>query len=909
MKKMAGLGIKHRTDDYRGNKTTFPSMHNSLSTTHDQAHTGRPKMTSPLKELKKSRENLLSYFLDGSVRENFLGEYTEIIDQYFRRSLQESDIGRRLFREKRPFAFVAVGGYGRSELCLHSDIDIIILFGSKIPAQAKELSDDIFLPLWDLGLDLGYGIRTIKDCLTLSKEDFEVLTSVMDARFLCGDSPLFLSLIEDLKQKVISRKTNRFSRWLEDRDKIRLDKFGDASHLLEPHLKEGIGGLRNYHHILWLAKAFLDFTVPRDLEYLGKFSHNEYRQLTDDLDFIWLVRNYLHHLSGRKNDRLNFEFQETIAKKLGYKDQENILGVEQFMGRLHACMASIKSLHRSFANSLHLKKLATRKNFPAGNIPAGLVVHQGEICFDSAKVILSDPPLLMDIFVQSSTLDCPLSLEATRLIQEFLYLVDDTFRETNRAVQSLLKIMSRKNAAETLDQMLETGFLGAFIPEFSRISDLVQFDAYHVFPVGRHSIETVKYLNNIPTQNEILLLDMFSDLQNPEPLLLAALFHDIGKIGHEHAKKGVTITQNILKRFHYDNSKAEDILFLVGNHLLIAETATRRDLNDEKVVVQCARTIGDVERLKMLYLLTWADSKATGPRAWNEWIANLVQELFFKILHILEKKELATPHAMVKVKETRSEIRCLMADRTGNFDMERSLEVMSPRYMLNTSPHDILDHISMHQRLKERLINHEAAAFMLEAEQDDSEGYWEITFLAKDRPGLFSDIAGVLALNNINILSADIYTWRDGTAVDIFKVTEPLDPIHPDKAWNNVRRDLRSVFTGKLSLEYRLSKRRSPSILSEQKKPTHPPKVTVDNRASDFFTLIEIFTDDRVGLLYTITHTLYNLRLDIRISKIATKADQVADVFYVRDFEGQKVEDKEQIMEIKKALLHQLKQG
>jgi len=327
------------------------------------------------------------------------------------------------------------------------------------------------------------------------------------------------------------------------------------------------------------------------------------------------------------------------------------------------------------------------------------------------------------------------------------------------------------------------------------------------------------------------------------------------------------------------------------------------------VVVQCARTIGDMERLKMLYLLTWADSKATGPRAWNEWIANLVQELFFKILHILEKKELATPHAMVKVKETRSEIRCLMADRTGNFDMERSLEVMSPRYMLNTSPHDILDHISMHQRLKERLINHEAAAFMLEAEQDDSEGYWEITFLAKDRPGLFSDIAGVLALNNINILSADIYTWRDGTAVDIFKVTEPLDPIHPDKAWNNVRRDLRSVFTGKLSLEYRLSKRRSPSILSEQKKPTHPPKVTVDNRASDFFTLIEIFTDDRVGLLYTITHTLYNLRLDIRISKIATKADQVADVFYVRDFEGQKVEDKEQIMEIKKALLHQLKQG
>jgi [protein-PII] uridylyltransferase len=886
----------------------FSFMHHALSTTHNQAHIGRFKMTSPLKELRESQANLLSHFLDGSVRENFLEEYTEIIDQYFRRSLQESDAGRKLFRQRHTFAFLAVGGYGRSELCLHSDIDIIILFNSKIPEGAKELSNDIFLPLWNLGFDLGYGIRSIKDFMTLSKENFEVLTSVMDARFLCGDSPLFLSLMEDLKKKVISKKATRFARWLEDRDKIRLDNFGDASHLLEPHLKEGIGGLRNYHHILWLAKAFLDITVPRDLEYLGKLSHREFQQLGEDLNFIWLVRNHLHYLSGRKNDRLSFEYQETIAEKFGYKDQGNILGVEQFMGRLHACMAFIKSLLRSFTNSLTLKKHVTGKNYPVGDIPAGLHIHQGEICFDSAKVILSDPLLLMDIFAQSAVLKCPLSLEATRLVREFLYLVDDTFRKTNRAIENFLRIINKKNAAETLDQMLDTGFLGAFIPEFSRISDLVQFDAYHVFPVGRHSIETVKHLNNISSQNEMLLLDIFSDLQNTEPLLLAALFHDIGKIGHEHAKKGVTIAREILKRFHYDNSKAEDILLLVGNHLLLAETATRRDLNDEKVVVQCARTIGDVEHLKMLYLLTWADSKATGPRAWNEWIANLVQELFFKILHILEKKELATPHATVKVKETSSEVRRLIADRTGYLDIDRSLEVLSPRYLLNTSPHNIMDHLSMNQRLKERLIDHETTAFILEAKQDASEGFWEITFLAKDRPGLFSDIAGVLALNNINILAADIYTWRDGTAVDIFKVTEPLDSINPEKIWNNVRRDLRHVFKGKLSLEYRLSKRQAPSILSEQKNPARPPKVTVDNSASDFFTLVEIFTDDRVGLLYTITSTLYNLRLDIRIAKIATKSDQVADVFYVRDFEGQKVEDTEQIMEIKKALLHQLEQ-
>jgi [protein-PII] uridylyltransferase len=223
-------------------------------------------MITPFEELKQSKEHLLSVFSNGAGMENFQENYTEITDQYFRRMLQESKTGHRLFRDKRPFAFVAVGGYGRRELCLHSDIDIIILFGSKIPARAKQLSDEIFFPLWDLGLDLGYGIRTIKDCITLSKDDFEVLTSMMDARFICGDSPLFLSLTESLHKKVISKKTTAFGRWLEDRDKIRMDSFGDASYLLEPNLKEGIGGLRDYHHMLWLARTSFHSRIPRDLE-------------------------------------------------------------------------------------------------------------------------------------------------------------------------------------------------------------------------------------------------------------------------------------------------------------------------------------------------------------------------------------------------------------------------------------------------------------------------------------------------------------------------------------------------------------------------------------------------------------------------------------------------------------------
>jgi [protein-PII] uridylyltransferase len=866
-------------------------------------------MISAFEELKEARNHLFSSFSAGEVSGLFPETYTETIDHYFRRALQETRTGQDLFKTRIPFTLVAVGGYGRNELCLHSDIDILILFGRKIPSQAKKLAMEIFYPLWDLGLDLGYGVRSINDCLSLCRKDFEVLTSVMDARFIAGESSLYLTLMELLQRKVVSKSVVAFGNWIEHRNKIRLDEYGDASFLLEPHLKEGIGGLRDYHHIIWLAKVFSPLKSPRDLEYLGKLSHNEYQELRDHLNFIWLVRNHLHHLSGRKNDRLGFENQEEIARRLGFQNQKDLLAVEQFLGRLHSSMSFIKTINRFSLDTYLNKKRDIAKGYYCQDISIGLHIHQDELYFDSATAILKEPFLLMEIFKMSSASGCPLSMEAKRLIREFLYLMDDRLRKSDRVVADFLRIMKDGNTYKTLDQMFETGFLESFIPEFGKIKDRVQFDAYHIFPVGRHSLETIRHLNRLTNHKELLLLDIFSDLSDPEPLFLAALFHDIGKIGKGHAHRGIAITQSILKRFGYDKRRTEQVLFLVGHHLLLTETATRRDLNDEKVVVKCARTIGSVENLKMLYLLAWADSRATGPRAWNNWAANLVQELFFKILQILEKGELATPDASRKVKLNRSEVSRQMAGKMSKLDLEELFEVMSPRYLLNTSPHEIVRHLPMLALLNERLKKGEAAAFVLDARGDESESCWEVIFLGKDRPGLFSDIAGVMTLNNINILSAHIYTWRDGTAVDIFKVTSPLDTNNPEETWKKIKKDLRRALTGKLSLPYRIGQKKAPLVRSGFDRPTcRPPEVVIDNESSDFFTLIEIFAYNRLGLLFHITRTLFDLRLDIRIAKIATKGDQVADVFYVRDLEGQKAEDEEQVLEIRRSLLHELRQ-
>lgn len=863
-------------------------------------------MTGASEELKSGREALLRGLSGGKCDPDFPERNTELVDQYFRRSLQDSPIGRALFKERCPVAFVAVGGYGRAELCLHSDIDILILFGRKVPTSAKNLSDEVFFPLWDLGLDLGYVVRTVADCVKLAKDDFQVLTSLLDARFLCGDSPLYLGLLAKLQDKVLCKRARTFSRWLEDQTKIREMTYGDASYLLEPNLKEGLGGLRDYHAMLWLGKVFFELRVPRDLEYQGRLSNAEFQTLEADLDLIRRTRNLLHFLTGRKNDRLSFEYQEKIAGMLGFRDLVHSAAVEQFMGRLHAAMGSIKSLHRAFLRTHLPKGGPSRKDAGLETLKPGLHVEGDAVCFDGAMAILARPLLLMEIFEESSRLGFPLSMEARRLVREFSYLVNDAYRSAPEPVERFLGIVESRQGQHALDEMFETGFLDVFIPELGRTRDKVQFDAYHIYPVGRHVLQTVACLKTIGRQSDILLTTIFKEAADKRGLLLAALFHDIGKGGPEHALRGAQITRAILDRFDYPMKAGEDILFLVRNHLLLVEIATRRDLNDEKVVVQCARGMGSIERLKMLYLLTWADSMATGPRAWTDWIANLVRELFFKILHILEKGELASADASRRVEATRLELRQRLSAGMDPEAIDGLTESMAPRYLLERNPVEILRDVDAVLAMRGAQGEGLKDSFAVAARKDEMEDCWEITFAARDRPGLFADMAGVLALENINVLSAYIYTWRDGTAVDIFKVTNPLDPLRAGEIWERVEEDLRKTFSGRLSLGLRLDEKASPSIVTGGRKPAQPPKVNVDNRASDFFTIVEVFADDRIGLLYRITHTLFNLKLDIRIAKIATKGDQIADVFYVRDLEGQKVEDPERVEEISGALLHEL---
>jgi len=861
-----------------------------------------------MRGLQKKKRELIARFLNGD-EPCFPARYAEILDDYFRESFSRTSVGPRIRSEKNPYAIIALGGYGRKEQCLHSDVDVLLIFKKKIPNEANALVQEMLYPLWDIGFDVSYVIRTLKECLKLASQDFEVLTSLIDARFLCGISSLYSELMEDLRGKVLRRHGRAYVDWLVERNQERYNRFGDSTYLLEPNLKEGLGGLRDYHTILWIARAEYGLVKSRDLEFFGHLSHDEFQTLSRAVSFIWMVRNWLHHLTGRKCDQLYFEYQVNVARALKFGKGEGQQAVEGFLGRLHGEMEFLKQQHLMFLN-----KVLSRRHRPGiGRSPRrvvarGLEIVQDALNFESTEAILRDPRLLIKILEKSAVLGVPLSIECKRLLREFLYLIDGDFRSSGPVVKSFQRILvAPPNTFSVLNEMLNTGMMVALIPEFEGIVNRIQYNEYHLYPVDKHCLLTVEILKRFSAEDiegqDILCRDLFSEISKPELLLWAALVHDIGKGSHgqDHATRGGEIVKSVFKRMGFAEQDIETISFLVREHLLLIKTATRGDINDEQIVLRCARKFPDIDHLKSLYLLTVADSMATGPKAWSDWIAAILKELFFKVCHILKMGELATSTAIDIVERKREEV-LYSVPSTSRKWIEALFDQMSPRYLLYTPSKDMPRHIELYKVLGKR-------PFVLEVQTNTDTDYRTMTICARDCPGLFSKISGVLTMNNLDILSAQIYTWRNHIALDIFKVKAPLDTLYEDETWTRVENDLESALKGELELESALHQKLVTYQSLRKRILRRPDKIVVDNEASHFFTIVQIYTHDFPGLLYRITDALFRCKLDIWVAKIATKVDQVVDVFYVQDFDGQKVDSPDRVAAIKEAIKKVLTNG
>ena len=799
-------------------------------------------------------------------------------------------------------ALVAVGGYGRGELNPYSDIDIMFLHDGSLPvARVEDIAQKLLYFLWDMRLDVGYSVRVIADCVEMAAGDGTVKTALMDARFLSGSRTLYSSLHKTIFTQILPKSSDKFIKEKIADMKTRREKYGSTVYLLEPNLKEGEGGLRDLQTSMWVARVKYKFDDPKELIIKGILTEEELESYHAALDYLWRIRNELHYFYGRKNDQLNFDAQVHLAAFFGYKDRGRILAVEDFMRDYYRHANRVEH----FASSLisrciwrdegALRILGYFVRRPVGD---GCFVLKGELIIPDETVVETNPIVLMRVFELAQKHGVQLNVRVKGLIRKNLHLVNDKFRRNREVNQSFMNILrAPKDVTETLRLMHHLEFLNCYIPELEHIYCKVQHDIYHIYTVDIHTLfaveEAEKMLNGASKAILPFPCEVAAQIGKPELLILAVLFHDIGKgEGGGHAEKGAAMIPTIARRMGLSKEDSERLEFLVRQHLIFAHISQRRDLHDEHMIVQFARQMETSENLKMLLLLTIADVRAVGSEVWTNWKALLFQELYEKAFNILERGEFHLEASSERVKAVIKKIIALLENDITPARVREEMKAMPVRLLLSNN----LPAVAGQVRL---LIGLDGADVLMQLAHQPASGYSEFTICALDMPGLFSKITGVMAANGVNILGAQINTSRNGKVLDILQVNSPQGMLIMDEQrWQKVEAEMRLAIQGEVKVTELVSRRQRPTLLTSRPAPRFATRIEIDNEVSEDYTVIDIYTHDKVGLLYLITSTLTRLGLYIGVSKISTKVDQVADTFYVRDIFGQKIMAEDKLAEI-----------
>jgi len=811
-----------------------------------------------------------------------------------------ADDSERARLDATPLVVVALGGYGRRELHPLSDIDLMVVYDGELSPYVQRMMQELLYSLWDLGLQVGHSLRSLDDCVAMARTDFPSRTSMQEARFLAGDRRLFARFRRVLRENVYRRDFGQFlDTTLGERDQ-RYRRFGASPYIGEPNVKESAGGLRDVHTAMWLGEAKFGARTLRELADKGLITPREQAGTDAALTFLWRVRNELHFFSGHKNDVLGRDVQPRIAKNLGYENDETSLGVERFMRDyyLHA-----RVIHRVSRRLIaRCQETLSRRGSAEGRqrqqaLADGLVFFDGQLHLVDRDPgpLRAEPTRLMKVFWHLHRQGCELSLDLERAVEDTLYLVDGAFQRSP-AVRDLFLDICRMwgRVAQTFSEMHEIGLLGRYLPEFGALTCLVQYDVYHKFSADQHSLLAVEHLEALaPGQSSESegAAEVFNEIEKPELLMLGMLLHDVGKAkGHGHVAKGIPLIRELVTRIGLPPDDGAVVEFLVAHHLTLSHIAQRRDIDDPKTIADLAATTGDAQRLKMLYLLTWADMRAVGPGVLTPWQASILHELYRRALALLTGGRVERP-SRVQLAER---LRAAVGDELPVQTVKAHLAMMSDRYVATTGVQRMAEHLRMFQRLGDSPV-------VTELFHHTDLGSSELVVVTRDQPGLFSLIAGTLASQGVNIMSAQIHTRGDGIAVDTFQVNEPTgEPVTSQAAWARTLDALRAALMGDAPVAALLEKRRATGRAASSAG--GPPKVTLDNQLSDDYTVLEVKCPDRLGLLYLVTRTLAELGLDIATARIATEIDHAVDTFYVHDRRGRKIEDPDALGRAREAL-------
>lgn len=732
------------------------------------------------------------------------------------------------FYRQSGLAVVALGGYGRRELCPYSDIDLMLLYRPEEHCLVEAVAETLFYPLWDAGLELGHGARTVDESLAVAQENLELLTSFFQARFLVGDQQLFRDLMMRLQAAAGRDSAADFVEAIRSARAMRHATYGDAHVLLEPHLKEGRGGLRDVHEALWLAFALQGAVGYEGLASTGWLSAHALVELEQAGDVLLRARTSLHYAAGRRIDRAYFDYQADLADTFRLPGEE--IPADRVMAGLSAAAETIAVV--------------------VGELWEG--VDSGLVAKESAGRI-AVPSALPEL-------------------------------ASERRERLLELLRGGTSTLPALERLSYRGVLSSWIPGWEAVRFLAQRESFHTFTVGGHSLQCAATAASSATLAELdplagALAESIEGSPEHDALLLACLLHDVGKglDGEDHASAGAPHAARAAAGLALPVGMQELVAFLVRHHLLLPDTASRRDIDDPALLSRLVDTIGEPFRLELLYILTVADSAATGRSVWTPWAAALVRELFFKL-----ESGLGMVRPRAESQSAESEVPSRWSDSPPDPEPVRTMVVP---------------------------VGPSGGGVELRVTPGVFPGVQELTVASPPLAGLLARVSGVLAYHDITILSAQVHPAEEGMVARSFRVSDYFEERIPDEHWGLVAVDLARALEGRIALDYRLAEKaaRYAGKTSVDRQPE--TRVVVENSASDALTVIEVHAGDRMGLLYTLARTLDDLLLDVRLAKVSTTKDRAVDVFYVADAQGEKLMDPDHQREAERAILFALSRG
>ncbi|MBF0255589.1 MAG: [protein-PII] uridylyltransferase, partial [Gammaproteobacteria bacterium] len=837
-----------------------------------------PSLQAYRETLQKGSQRLGERFLRGESIEQLVGARSRLIDEVLTAAWQQH------IDSDTPACLAAVGGYGRGELHPHSDIDLLILLEQEDEASAEALSR-LLTFFWDIGLEVGHSVRSLDQCVEEALGDVTVITNLMESRYLTGQRDLFEQMRRRIEPERIWSSEAFFAAKLEEQQQ-RHRKFGGSSYNLEPNIKEGPGGLRDIQVIGWVAKRHYGAETMFDLVRQGFLSEEEYGTLMDGQRLLWRIRFALHLLTGRREDRLLFDYQRTLAAQFGYVDADNNLAVEQFMQRYYRTIMELNRLNdmllQLFQEAIVLHGQACipqpiNRRFQSCN---------GYLEVIDERVFKREPYALLELFLLLSQNPQLQGVRANtiRLIRNHRHLIDDSFRNDLRNRALFMELLRQPSGCVTeLRRMNRYGILAAYLPAFANIVGRMQYDLYHVYTVDEHSLFVMRNISRLmgQTSNSPFRVgkEIPQRIAKPELLYLAALFHDIAKgRGGDHSELGEQEARAFCRLHLLSEHDAELVAWLVRQHLLMSITAQRKDISDPDVIGEFAAIVGNHNRLNHLFLLTLADGQATNPARWSAWKESLLSELHHAASQALQRG-LDNPRDQedLILEKCAQALALLQQSGLERAPVEALWNEFGNHFFLHNQPDEIA-------RQTAAVLAADLHALPLIQIRDDAErGATEVLIYTHDRKQLFALTTGLLDRLGLNILDARIQTTRDGYTLNNYKILEEdASPVSEPRRKQEIADNLRQVLLSTETVDLKMSRRMARRL----KHFDTGTEIRCLNEAGLRHSLLQVTTGDRPGLLARIGLGLSDCGIRLHGARISTIGEVAEDIFYVTGPDG-----------------------